>query len=944
MALVITVNGTKHTVHSSPDTPLLYVLRNELGLQGPHFGCGLSQCGACAVLLNNQQIRSVCDPGGRGGWPADRHARRAARAAYRQEGARNRGPAQAGTRLHPLQQAWIEEQVPQCGYCQNGMIIQAADLLMKTPTPNRRADPRGDEWTPVPLRHLLGDHPRDQARGRDDGVKEPTMSTANEDKGVSRLNFLKASGALVIAFSLPLELRPGAAHAAAKGPFATVNPSQIDAWLAIAHDGSVTIFMGKVELGMGATTGLAQIVAEELDVPLSRVHLVIGSTDRTPNQGPTWGSNAISTGGPPLRQVAADARYVLLERASAHLGAPMQRLTVKDGVVSAKGKGKKSVSYADLIGGKGFDTSVSAKDLGPFAGVQIAGGKGTPKKPSQYKLVGQSAARFDIPDKVTGKFTFVQDVKVPGMLHGRVVRPTGIGSKLISHGAAPAGVRVVRQQDFLGVVSENEWDAIQAAQNLAVKWSEWKGLPAQQDLHATLRSMSSHYSVNASAGNVGTALAAAKTTVQASYTTPIESHASLGPSCAVADVKGDSATVWAGTQDPALLRSNVAQYLGLTPDKVRIVWYEASGCYGRNGADVAALDAVIMSKLAGKPVRVQWMRWDEHGWDPKGPATVHDLVGGLDAKGNLLAWHHEGWIPSIFDTTFIGTMLAGKTVGLPSSGVWAGPLLYTFPNYEQINHAEADISKIGGNGLGIISAWLRSPAQYQITFAMEAFMDELAASVKADPVQFRLRHMKDPRMIELLKAVAKQAKWQTRPSPQNGALTSTAKTATGRGVGISLRDGTYNALVAEVEVDRTTGKIRVTRWVVGQDNGLTINPRAIKLTMEAGVTQTTSRALLEEVTFDESNVTSTDWSKYPILTFSDAPVIETVLIDRPEIPASGAGEPACCPVAAAISNAVFDAIGVRIRDLPMRPERVKAALDQALAFDKAQKLQKAHSA
>ena len=318
--------------------------------------------------------------------------------------------------------------------------------------------------------------------------------------------------------------------------------------------------------------------------------------------------------------------------------------------------------------------------------------------------------------------------------------------------------------------------------------------------------------------------------------------------------------------------------------------------------------------------------------------------GNRGAKGNLLAWHHEGWLPSIFDTTFIGTILASKTAGLPSSGFWAGPLVYTFPNYEQINHAEADISKIGGNGLGIISAWLRSPAQYQITFAMEAFMDDLAASVKADPVQFRLGHTKDPRMIKLLKAVAKQANWQTRPLPQTGALTPTAKIATGRGVGISLRDGTYNALVAEVEVDRTTGKIRVTRWVVGQDNGLVINSRAIKLTMETGVTQTTSRALLEEVTFDESNMTSTDWTKYPILTFSDASVIETVLIDRPEIPASGAGEPACCPVAAAISNSVSDAIGVRVRDLPMRPERAKAALDQALQLDRAQKLQKAHSA
>ncbi|HWE60403.1 MAG TPA: molybdopterin cofactor-binding domain-containing protein [Chloroflexota bacterium] len=769
------------------------------------------------------------------------------------------------------------------------------------------------------------------------------MSTELDEKGLSRLDFLKASGALVIAFSLPLGLKAGTAEAAAKNALGSVNPTQLDAWLAIGRDGGVTIFMGKVELGMGATTALAQIVAEELDAPIDRVTLVIGDTARTPNQGPTWGSNAVATGGPPLRQVAADARYALLQRAAAHLGVSQSSLTVKNGVVQVKGNSKKSVTYAELIGGKHFNTTVPAKDGGPFAGTIITGGKGTPKKPSQYTVVGKSTPRFDIPEKVSGKFTFVHDVKIPGMLHGRVIRPTGIGSQLISYGKPPAGVQVVREKNFLGVVSANEWDAIQAAQNLAVKWTDWKGLPAMADLNTTLRGMASKYAVNASVGNVGQGLAKAKTVLQATYSTPIESHASLGPSCAIADVKGDSATVWTGTQDPALLQGNIAQFLGIPQDKVRLIWYEAAGCYGRNGCDPATMDAVIMSKLAGKPVRVQWMRWDEHGWDPKGPATLHDLVGGIDAKGNLQAWHHEGWIPSMFDTVFIGTYLAGKTVGLPAMGGWDGPLLYNFPNYEQIAHGEADISKIGGNGLGITSAWLRSPAQYQITFAMEAFMDELAAAAGVDPVQFRLNHLKDSRMTDLLKAVAKKAGWQTRKSPKPHALAATGM-ATGQGVAISLRGGTYNALVAEVQVDRQSGKIRVTRWVVGQDNGLTINPRAVELTMEAGVTQTTSRALVEQVTFDQSNVTSTDWSKYPILTFEDAPVIETVLINRPEIPASGAGEPACCPVAGAISNAVFDAIGVRIRDLPMRPEAVKAALQQALQAQKAQKLQKGQRA
>jgi CO/xanthine dehydrogenase Mo-binding subunit len=437
--------------------------------------------------------------------------------------------------------------------------------------------------------------------------------------------------------------------------------------------------------------------------------------------------------------------------------------------------------------------------------------------------------------------------------------------------------------------------------------------------------------VNASAGSVDAALAKAATTLQASYYTPIESHASLGPSCAIADVKSDRATIWAGTQAPYLLRNMVAQLLNMAPDNVDVIVTEAAGCYGRNGADPVCADAAIMSRLTGRPVRVQWMRWDEHGWDPKGPATVHDLVGGLDAKGNLTAWHHEAWIPSISTTTMIGTVLAGKPVGMQAKGGWTGPLMYGIPNFDQVAHSIGDIQALPGTGLGLISAWLRDPVQSQTTFAMESFFDELAVAAKMDPVQFRLKYLTDKRLIALLQAVAKQAGWQPRPSPKPNALMSNDKIATGRGVAVSLRDGTYNAGIAEVQVNRTTGKINVTRFVIGQDNGLTINPRAVKLTMEAGVTQQTSRTLWEEVTFDQSNVTSTTWATYPILTFVDAPVIETVLIDRPEIPATGSGEPACSVVPSAIGSAVFDAVGVRIRQMPMRPAQVKAAIQQAQA-------------
>ncbi|MGH2343977.1 MAG: xanthine dehydrogenase family protein molybdopterin-binding subunit, partial [Chloroflexota bacterium] len=426
-------------------------------------------------------------------------------------------------------------------------------------------------------------------------------------------------------------------------------------------------------------------------------------------------------------------------------------------------------------------------------------------------------------------------------------------------------------------------------------------------------------------------------TLQASYTTPFETHGSIGPSCAIAQIKDGVATVWSGTQDPSGLRANVAELLNLAMDNVRVICVEASGCYGRNGADPAAIDAVIMAKLAGRPVRVQWMRWDEHGWDPKSPATVHDLVGGFDAKGHVIAWQHEAWMPAQFSTNIIGSILAGHPLGMESNGGFDGLMVYKFPSFTQIQHGEGNLFSHTPESAGIISAWMRSPGQFQVSFAMESFVDELASAAGVDPLDFRLRHLTDPRLITLLKAVAKAANWQPRKSPQSHALTGKAGIATGRGVAITNRGGTLNAQVSEVEVNRGTGEIRVTRVFAGQDNGLTINPRAVKLHMEGAITQAVSRTLLEEVTFDQSNVTSTDWSTYPILTFSGAPEIETLLIDRPDLPATGVGEPSVNPVPASIANAVFDAIGVRIRQLPMRPDRVKAALGQALSMEQSQK-------
>lgn len=760
-----------------------------------------------------------------------------------------------------------------------------------------------------------------------------------EDERFTRTDFLKAGGALIVTLGAPpvVQKASGRPRRLAVTAWPDVDPSKLDSWLAVNADGTVTAFSGKVELGQGNQTALSQIIAEELDVPLGSVHLVMGDTARCPDQGATVDSQTIAMGGSQLRQAAADGRQALLGLAAMRLGVPVSELTVKDGVVLVRSNPAEHVSYGELVGGRLLGVTIPVTrppgpppPLGspfPIDGPFTLGGT-APKDPSEYSLVGMSVPRADIPAKVTGEFMFIQDVRVPGMLHGRVIRPKGLGSRLLGHAKPPTGVQVVRLNDFLGVVAEREWDAIKAAQNLKVQWSSWAGLPAMSDLYAYIERTPSKDRLVTNNGDVETTLAGAPRTLEASYTTPLQTHGSIGPSCAIADVKNGSATIWSGTQAPNLVRVAVSQVLGLPIENVRVITYEASGCYGRNGADPATIDAALMSQAVGRPVRIQWMRGDEHGWDPKGPATVHRLRGGLDAQGNVVAWDHQAWIPASFDLTLIGSVLAGRTTREPSFHLWDGPLLYNFPVYRQLAHDQEDIASAENNGVGVISSWVRSPVQFQVQFAMESFMDELAAAAAVDPIAFRLRYLKDARMIALLQRVTQVAAWQPRPSPGPDARSS--KTVVrGRGVATSLRVGTYDAEVAEVEVNRDTGQITVTQMIVGQDNGLTINPQAVKLGIEGGVVQTVSRTLIEEVTFDHANITSLEWNGYPIIRFMEAPHVEVVLVDQPALPATGSGEPCVNPVAPAIANAVYDATGVRIRALPLRPNRVHAALLQA---------------
>jgi CO/xanthine dehydrogenase Mo-binding subunit len=639
------------------------------------------------------------------------------------------------------------------------------------------------------------------------------------------------------------------------------------------------------------------------------------------------GSLTIALAGPQLRQAAAEGRRALLALAAVHLDVPAGRLGVKDGVVAVSGDFSRRVSYGDLVGDRLLGVAVSVKGDGAGFGLALGGSK--PKSASKYTVVGRSVPRVDIPAKVTGDHYYIQDVRVPGMLHGRVIRPPGLGSQLLGHGEPSHGARIVRRKNFLGVVAEREWDAIRAARDLEVKWSDWAGLPAMDDVYSYIRETPSlEDKVVARTGDAAGAIASAPRRFQASYTTAVQTHGSIGPSCAVADVKDGSATIWSGTQGPNVVRAAVADALDIPVEKVRIITYEASGCYGRNGSDPATVDAALMSQLTGRPVRVQWMRHDEHGWDPKGPATVHQLRGGLDANGKIVGWDHEAWIPAFFETTVIGSVLAGRTARMPSIHLWEDPILYDIPASRQLAHYQGDIGSAENDGVGLISAWIRSPVQLQATFASESFFDELAAAAGADPVELRLEGLQDQRMIAVLKAAARAANWETRPSPRPDAHTD-ARVARGRGVATSLRGGTYNAGVAEVEVDRETGKIRVDHMIMVQDNGMTINPRALKLGIEANVVQTVSRALIEEVRFDGSNVTSLDWDDYPIIRFTDAPTVDVISIEQPALRATGSGEPSCNPIAPAIANAVFDAVGVRLRSLPMTPDRVKAALEEA---------------
>ena len=738
----------------------------------------------------------------------------------------------------------------------------------------------------------------------------------NDTLTPSRREVLKA-GSLVVAFSLTGSAGIAFGQRQDAAPAKPVMLTEVDSFLAIDADGAVTIYSGKVDLGTGVETALTQIVADELDLPISSIRIVQGDTLSTPDQGPTFGSLSIQVGGMQLRNAAALARSALLEAAARRLNAKPEELRIENGVI-ANPSGR--VTFGELIGGKTFNLKVDHTKPPPW------------KDAKAYKYVGQSVARFDIPEKVTGRFTYMQDVRMPGMLHGRVVRPPAIGAQLeavdeASIESIPGIVKVVREGNFLGVVAQSEWSAIRAARDLKATWSEWKGLPEQAKLYEHVRATKvAKEEVTGNVGNTTEVMAKdGLKKLSATYDFAIHTHGSIGPSCAIAEFKDGKLTSWSASQATHSLRKQLAKMFALPVEDVRCIYVEGSGCYGRNGHEDAAADAAILAKAVGNPVRVQWSRADEHGWDPKGPPTLMDMRAALDGA-NVVAWESEFFMPQQTPNTFVVPLVAATLSGLPADEAIApgnvfhnSNVPYKFANIKAVCHRLETTP--------LRPSWIRTPGRMQNTFANECFMDELAAAAGEDPIAFRRKVLDsaDKRGLEVLDRVAQLAKWDSRASPKPGA---SGDVVTGRGVSYCKYElvRTYIAVVAEVEVTKSAGAVRVTRFHVAHDCGQIINPDGLKNQIEGNVIQTVSRTLHEEVKFSRSAVTSLDWESYPILTFPDVPEIVIDLIDRPSEKPWGAGEPSAAVVPSAISNAVFDAIGVRLRSVPYTPDKVKAAM------------------
>lgn len=711
------------------------------------------------------------------------------------------------------------------------------------------------------------------------------------------------------------------------GTLAVVRPGKAgrqELFVVVLDDGSAMGFNGHVDLGTGIRTSLAQIIAEELDLPLAGVSMVLGDTLWTPDQGHTTASETIQVTAVPLRRAAAQARRWLVAEAAKRLGAPPEELDVVDGRVGTRAGDNRALTYAELVAGK---TVVLTLDME------------TPlKDPARYNIVGRSVKRVDIPGKATGRMVYVHDVRLPGMRHGRVIRPpyagrdqgAFVGRSLLSVdedsvGHIP-GARVVVIHDFVGVVAAREEDAEAAAQALRVRWAV---PPPLEDLESPAKAIRANPSVPRTlrdTGDVDEALAGAKVRLSHTYVWPYQMHGSIGPCCSVAAFdEAGKLTVWSGTQTQRMLKSDLALLLDMAEEDVEVIRLETAGSYGRSGMDDVGADAALLARAVGAPVRVQLSRDQEHAWEPKGAGQLMEVDGGLDADGDLVAYDFASRYPSgmAHMLPLLLTRKVEPVTSIFSGGDRTAIPPYQYPAMRVITHDQGTIVR---------AAFFRGVSAMPNSFAHESYIDELALKAGEDPIAFRLRHMRDERAMDLIRQVAKRADWTPHVGPTQEPVSPGVVRGRGFAYAVYVHGpfpGTAaaaSAWVADVEVNKVTGEVAVTRVTVGQDSGMMINPDGVRHQIEGNVLQSTSRVLKERVTFDEKAVTSRDWSTYPILNFTEAPVLDVLMVPRPDDPPLGVGESASVPSAAAIANAVFDATGVRFRELPLTPERVRAGL------------------
>jgi nicotinate dehydrogenase subunit B len=736
---------------------------------------------------------------------------------------------------------------------------------------------------------------------------------------LDRRRVLAGGGALIVSFSLSdvfaQDQSPPVAAPAPSPPGSLKGAPLLDSWIRIDADGSITVFTGKAELGQGFKTAFQQIAAEELDVAFSSLKVVTADTRLTANEGYTSGSHSVQDSGTAIQNAAAQVRELLIAEAARRLDLPAENLRTEGGaVISPDGR---RFGYGDLVAAGMLHVQAQPKSK--------------LKDPATFKVMGQPLPRVDIPAKVTGGAAYVQDMRLPGMVHARVVRPPSYGAQLTDCDSSaveklPGVVKVVRDGNFLAVVANKEFQAVKAmtALSAAAKWKETPSLPRQDDLLRVLTHLPSQDQTIFQQSNPS---AVGQKTIEATYTRPYQAHGSIGPSCAVAQFVDGAMTVWTHTQGVYPDRQGIAEMLRMPPASVRCIHVEGSGCYGHNGADDAAADAALIARgLPGMPVRVQWMREQEHAWEPFGPAMVTKLKASLDGSGAIADWNFEVWSNThSMRPGGAGSMLAAqhmaqsfavpeaKPIPLPEGGGDRNAIpIYKFPNAHVVHHFIADMPVR-------ISA-MRSLGAYHNVFSIESFMDELALAAGADPVAFRLKHLDDPRGRDVIEKAAQGFRWQT------------GQKARDRGFGFAFARyknlAAYCAVATEVEVNRETGRPRLVRAVAAVDSGQVVNPDGLINQIEGAIVQSMSWTLYESVTFDDTRITSIDWQTYPVLRFNSVPdSIEVHIINRPGQPFLGSGETGQGPAAASIANAVANVTGKRLRDLPLTRKRIKAAID-----------------